>query len=86
MTHHLAHHLRPTAQRSELPRLEATVVAAVVAASGLPEVVYPSFLSAVRHHYVRLRELGRPTSQPDACSEDARARSGRALGEPLTAS
>jgi linoleoyl-CoA desaturase len=59
MTHHLAHHLRPTALRSELPELQVTAVADVVATSGLPEIVYPSFPSAVRHHYLRLRELGR---------------------------
>jgi linoleoyl-CoA desaturase len=87
MTHHLAHHLRPTALRSELPRLQVTTVADVVATSGLPEVVYPSFTSAVHHHYLRLRELGQPEQIGLANRRaDETARAGaRPAGEPAPA-
>jgi linoleoyl-CoA desaturase len=66
MTHHLAHHLRPVAPRSEFPALHATKVAEVVAAAGLPLVEYPSFASAVCGHFYRLRDLGRP--EPELAS------------------
>lgn len=58
MTLHLAHHLRPVALRSELPRLHATVVRDVVAESGVPASEYRTFSAAVADHYRRLRELG----------------------------
>jgi len=64
MTHHLAHHLRPVAVRSELPRLHATVVRDVVAGSGVPLVEYGTLMQAVAGHYRRLRQLGRPASAP----------------------
>ncbi|MDQ1636026.1 MAG: linoleoyl-CoA desaturase [Frankiaceae bacterium] len=86
MTHHLAHHLRPTALRSELPVLQATTVADVVASSGLPEVVYPSFASAVRHHYLRLWELGHPNSELSVNSDEPLSASSRPVGEPLPVS
>lgn len=60
LTHHLAHHLRPLALRSELPLLQETVVAEFVAASGLQESVYRSFPQALAGHFRRLRELGQP--------------------------
>ncbi len=60
MTHHLAHHLRPVAVRSELPRLHETVVRDVVASTGLHHVEFPSLHTAVAGHWRRLRELGRP--------------------------
>lgn len=86
MTHHLAHHLRPTALRSELPVLQATTVADVVAASGLPEVVYPSFVSAVRHHYLRLWELGHPTADLRPYPDESASTSNLTVGKPLPAS
>jgi len=58
MTHHLAHHLRATAPRGELPVLHTTVVAEVVAATGATLVEYPTFSSAVRGHWRVLRSLG----------------------------
>jgi linoleoyl-CoA desaturase len=75
MTHHLAHHIRPVAPRSELPVLHATKVAELVAASGLPQVEYPTFASAVHGHCVRLRELGQPRSDiaPTAVTSTAAA-------------
>jgi linoleoyl-CoA desaturase len=85
MTHHLAHHLRPMALRSELPELQATTVAAVVAQSGLPEVVYPSFTSAVRHHYLRLRELGRPGTTAVRTPDESARQTARPVGEPAPA-
>ena len=60
LTHHLAHHLRPVALRSELPHLTETVVRDVVTKSGYPLSEYPSLASAVAGHYRRLAELGRP--------------------------
>ncbi|MCW2779291.1 MAG: linoleoyl-CoA desaturase [Frankiales bacterium] len=60
MTHHLAHHLRPAALRSQLPVLHDTVVQQVVADSGVPLSEYPTLASAVRAHYRRLQELGAP--------------------------
>jgi linoleoyl-CoA desaturase len=67
LTHHLAHHLRPVALRSELPRLHATTVQDVVASTGVPQSEYPTLTAAVAAHYRRLRELGRPTAtQPAA--------------------
>ena len=59
MTHHLAHHLRPVAPRSELPEIERTHVAKEVARAGLPEVVYPTLTTAVIGHARRLKALGR---------------------------
>lgn len=60
MTHHLAHHLRATAPRGELPRLHTTTVAEMAAASGSPVVEYPTLLSAVAGHWRALRDLGLP--------------------------
>jgi linoleoyl-CoA desaturase len=60
MTHHLAHHLRATAPRAELPTLHKTAVADLVAASGVPAVEYPTFFSAVAGHWRVLRVLGQP--------------------------
>lgn len=60
MTHHLAHHLRATAPRAELPALHVTKVAEIVAASGEALVEYPTFASAVRGHWRALRDLGAP--------------------------
>jgi linoleoyl-CoA desaturase len=60
LTHHLAHHLRPVATRSELPLLHDTVVRDLVVQSGVEQSVYATFPQAVRGHYRRLRELGQP--------------------------
>lgn len=60
MTHHLAHHLRPVAVRSELPALHKTVVRDVVLSTGVPLAEYRTFPAAVAGHWRRLRELGRP--------------------------
>jgi linoleoyl-CoA desaturase len=69
MTHHLAHHLRPTAPRAELPALHRTIVPEVVAEFGLPLVEYPTVQAAVKGHWQRLRELGQPDIVPAAASE-----------------
>jgi linoleoyl-CoA desaturase len=61
MTHHLAHHLRPAAPRSQLPVLHATAVRQLVTRSGLTLSEYSSFTAAVLAHHSRLRELGAPT-------------------------
>lgn len=60
LTHHLAHHLRPVALRSELPALHTTLVRETAGARGLPVVEYPTLWSAVRAHHRRLVLLGRP--------------------------
>ena len=60
LTHHLAHHLRPVALRSELPRLHDTAVQDVVRSTGVAQSEYPTFSAAVAAHYRRLRELGTP--------------------------
>lgn len=60
LTHHLAHHLRASASRAELPELHRTTVAEVAAAAGTPPVEYPSLRTAVQGHWRVLRELGRP--------------------------
>lgn len=60
LTHHLAHHLRPVALRSELPELHASAVPAIVARTGVASVEYPTFAAAVVAHHHRLRQLGRP--------------------------
>jgi linoleoyl-CoA desaturase len=62
MSHHLAHHLRPVAVRSELPELHRTVVQQAAARTGLPVVEFPTFRSAVVGHRQRLHQLGRPAS------------------------
>lgn len=62
MTHHLAHHLRPAALRSQLPALHNTTVRRVAADSGLAVSDYPTFTAAVVAHHHRLRELGTPAS------------------------
>lgn len=59
MSHHLAHHLRPVAVRSELPELHRTVVQQVAARTGLPVVEFSTFRAAVRGHRQRLQELSR---------------------------
>ncbi len=64
LTHHLAHHLRPVAPRAELPTLHQTLVADVARASGLPVVVYPNLVTAVRGHQRQLRVLGEPGPEP----------------------
>jgi len=63
MTHHLAHHLRPVALRSELPALNETAVPEVVAQVGLPLSEYRTFSAAVAAHFRRLHELGRPGAE-----------------------
>lgn len=80
MTHHLAHHLRATAPRGELPVLHKTTVAEVVAASGSPLVEYPTLLSAVQGHWRVLRALGRPAPTIVATSGTRRGDPGPALG------
>jgi len=60
MTHHLAHHLRPAAFRSQLPGLHTTTVRQIVADCGLVLSEYPTFTDALVGHYRRLRQLGAP--------------------------
>ncbi len=81
MTHHLAHHLKPVAPRHELPRLNDTVVADVVAKSGLPLVEYPSLWEATKSHARRLHELGRPAvpGSPEVLLNEERAAQTAAL-------
>ena len=74
MTHHLAHHLRPVAARADLPALHRTVIHDEAARSGTQVREFATFRSAVRGHYARLRELGKP---PEAYSQDA------VIGQPL---
>ena len=62
LTHHLAHHLRPVALRSELPGLHRTAVPDVVASTGVPSAEFPTFTAAVAAHFRRLRALGRPAA------------------------
>jgi len=64
MTHHLAHHLRATASRSELPTLHKTTVAQVAATAGVAVVEYPTLRSAVHGHWRMLRALGRTEPLP----------------------
>lgn len=68
LTHHLAHHLRPVALRSELPALHDTTVRDVVAASGSALSEYPTLGAAIAAHARRLRELGQPEA---ACTAGA---------------
>jgi linoleoyl-CoA desaturase len=65
MTHHLAHHLRATAPRGELPTLHSTTVVELAAATGAPVVEYPTLASAVAGHWRALRDLGRPEVASD---------------------
>ncbi len=58
MTHHLAHHLRPVAPRSELPSLHASLVADVSRTTGEPLRDFPTLRAAARGHWQRLKELG----------------------------
>lgn len=71
MTHHLAHHLRPSAPRSQLPALHATTVRQLVTRSGLALSEYSTFTAAVLAHHRRLRELGASTGsyvpEPPPC-------------------
>lgn len=60
MTHHLAHHLRATAPRVQLPALHGTTAADAAAASGSALVEYRTTSSAVRGHWRALRTLGQP--------------------------
>jgi linoleoyl-CoA desaturase len=71
MTLHLAHHLRPTAPRRDLLALHEGKVADLVASTGLPMVVYPSFTSAIAGHYRRLRDLGQPAASVATMSGSA---------------
>ena len=85
MTHHLAHHLRPVAVRSELPRLHDTVVRDVAKAAGLPLVEYRTLAQAMAGHRRRLYQLGHaaaPAAGPvgdgrtDVADADADVRQG----------
>jgi linoleoyl-CoA desaturase len=64
LTHHLAHHLRPVAVRSELPAVHRTTVPRVVAQTGLPMTEYVTLRAAIAGHYRRLRGLGRSVAVP----------------------
>jgi linoleoyl-CoA desaturase len=68
MTHHLVHHLRPLALRSEFPALHRTLVPDVVASTGLPHAEYATLSGAVAGHWRRLRELGQPDRVPVPCA------------------
>jgi linoleoyl-CoA desaturase len=59
LSHHLAHHLRPVAVRSELPELHRTLVQQVAIRTDLRVVEFSTFRSAVLGHRQRLRELSR---------------------------
>jgi linoleoyl-CoA desaturase len=72
LTHHLAHHLRPVAVRSELPALHRSTVPGVVARTGLPMTEYPSLRAAIAGHYRRLRELGQAAA-PSGVQQSPRA-------------
>ena len=63
MTHHLAHHLRPVAARSEFPALHRTVIQELALQTSTPVREFATFRAAVRGHHARLRELGRPREQ-----------------------
>ena len=76
MSHHLAHHLRPVAVRSELPELHRTVVQQVATRTGLPVVEFPTFRAAVLGHRQRLRELSGSTPAATPRAERALADSG----------
>jgi linoleoyl-CoA desaturase len=80
MTHHLAHHLRPGASRSQLPTLHATTVRQLVTDTGLPLSEYPTFRAAVLAHHHRLRELG--TEPLDDASNSHPGLVGATLGRP----
>jgi linoleoyl-CoA desaturase len=73
MSHHLAHHLRPVAVRSELPMLHRTVVQETSVRTGLAVVEFDSFTAAVVGHWRRMRELGRDGLADLQPSEVARA-------------
>lgn len=60
LTHHLAHHLRPVADRAALPELHRTAVPLVAERAGATAVEFPTLASAVHGHWSRLRELGAP--------------------------
>ena len=64
MTHHLAHHLRPVAARSQLPALHATIVADLARSTGEPVREFPTLLAATRGHWLRLKQLGAVSSSP----------------------
>lgn len=78
MTHHLAHHLRASAPRSEFPALHETAVADAVAASGCPLVEYPTLFRAVQGHWRVLRELG----QADQSEVDPKAPTAAVITHP----
>lgn len=65
LTHHLAHHLRPAAPRSDLPQLHRTVITDIAHRAGLEPVAYPAIIAAIRGHTEQLRELGRPNAPND---------------------
>jgi linoleoyl-CoA desaturase len=71
MTHHVAHHLKPTAPRAALPALHRTTVPEVAARCGLPLVEYPTVSAAIKGHYQRLRDLGQPESATISVNEHA---------------
>lgn len=73
MTHHLAHHLRPQAVRSQFPELHRTVVQAAGRATGLPVVEFESFPAAIAGHWRRLQALGAPARiDPDLDARESR--------------
>lgn len=60
MTHHLAHHLRATAPRAELPAVHREALEKIVAAAGESPIEYRTLIEAVKGHWRALRELGTP--------------------------
>lgn len=64
LTHHLAHHLRPVAVRSELPRVHRTTVRELAATTGIAVVEYATLRQAAAAHWRRLRALGQPDLVP----------------------
>lgn len=59
MTLHLAHHLRPTVPRRQLPQVHQTVVAEAASQTGQSPIEFTSFSGAVKGHWRQLRALGR---------------------------
>jgi linoleoyl-CoA desaturase len=64
LTHHVAHHLRPVAVRSELPGLHRTVVPEAGGRAGSPPVEFATLRCAIGGHYRRLRTLGQSPAPP----------------------
>src|SRR5262249_2615187 len=77
LTHHAAHHLRPTASRRELRDLHNQLRCAAEDQTHPPLIEFTTFRSGLRGHITMLRQLGSAPAESSSCQVHETAGSSR---------